>query len=256
VIGAYLAGDGYGIANLSQYGVAVYETDGSAPTHRVDCTMAWGPCDLEQQPVPIPDGAQPSSGSDGAMVVLDRSTGRSYDFWQARPSADGSWSTSWAGIADTNGDGYTPGAAQTGAGVPRIAGVVRTFEIEQGHIPHALAFSTTNACEGTFRYPASKTDGGSGRADCIPEGARIQLDPQVDVAAIPGIAPGELAVARALQTYGAYAMDNGGAKMAFIFETPSPGEDTYTAAGLDHDFFRLQHIPWQNLRVLQQWDGG
>jgi len=256
-IAAYLSADGYGHANLYEYGVPVYEAGSSTPRHRVECRSDWGPCGLEEEPVPIPDGARPAPGSDGAMVVIDRSTNRSYDFWQARQLPDGSWTASWGGVVDTSGDGYTPGAGQTGAGVPRLAGVVRTFEIEQGYIGHALVFSTDNACgEDDFRYPASKSDGYSERPDCIPQGARIQLDPGIDIAAIPDITPAEKTVARALQTHGAYAIDNGGARMAFIFETPLREQDPYQGMGFTYDYFRLDHIPWADLRVLRQWDGG
>jgi len=251
----HLAGDGYANANLDAFGVPVYHADGDTPRRRVTCTRQWDACGLDQEPVPIPDGARPSPGSDGAMVVIDTATGRSYDFWQARPGPDGSWVASWGGIVDVSGDGYTPGAGQTGAGMPRLAGVVRTSEIGRGDIPHALVFSTDNACRGTHRYPASKTDGRSDRPDCIPQGSRVQLDPGLPVDEIPGLTPAERAVARALQTYGAYVVDNGGARMAFIFETPTSGEDPYPAAGLLHDYQRFDDIPWERLRVLRRWDG-
>lgn len=252
---AHLTGKGFGNANLEEYAVPVYEADRDTPRVPVTCTEDWGPCDLEQAPVPIPEGAKPSPGTDGAMVVVDRSSGRSYDFWRARPSSDGSWTASWGGIVDLSGDGYTPGAAQTGAGVPRLAGVVRVAEVEQGEIPHALAFATDNACEGEHRYPASKTDGWSPAEGCIPEGARIQLDPDVDLDALEGLTPAERTVARALQTHGAYAMDNAGTRMTFIFETAEPGDGAYRRAGLLHDYHRLDGIPWERLRVLGSWDG-
>lgn len=253
-ISSYLTGAGHAVANLYEYGVPVYEAAASTPRSEVDCLMEWGHCALEDQPVPIPRMAQPSPGSDGAMVVLDTSTGRSYDFWQAERGADG-WTTAWGGIIDTRGDGHLPGAGQTGAGVPRLAGVVRTTEVEQGVIPHALVFSTDNACAAVHRYPATKTDGASSRDDCIPQGARIQLDPDLDVGAIPDLTPGERMAARALQTYGAYAIDNGGARMAFIFENPALEHDPYPDAGLAYDYFRLERIPWEGLRVLRGWDG-
>ncbi len=42
-----------------------------------------------------------------------------------------------------------------------------------------------------FRPPALKTDGDSRRADCLPEGARLQLDPALDLGSLPGLTPGE-----------------------------------------------------------------
>lgn len=251
-IADHLTGEGFGIANLYEYGVPVYEAVQSTPRSPVDCLQDWGRCPLESEPVPIPTSARPSPGSDGAMVVLDSSTGTSYDFWQAERQPDGGWTTSWGGVVDTSGDGHTPGAGQTGAGVPRLAGIVRVSEVKQGVIPHALVFSTDNACVDVFRYPATKTDGHSERDDCIPQGARIQLDPDIDVDAIEDITPGERMVARALQTYGAYAIDNGGARMAFIFENPSGEQDPYPDAGFTYDYYRLSLVPWDGLRVLAE----
>lgn len=252
-----LIADDHATANLDEYGVPVYEAEDTTPRHEVTCTEQWGPCDLEDGPVPIPDGARPSPGTDGAMVVIDPATDRSYEFWRARRTPDGGWTASWGGVVDLTGDGHTPGAGQTGAGVSRLAGVVRTSEIEVGAIPHALVFSTDNACLGDFRYPATKTDGWSERDDCLPQGARIQLDPAVDVAEIPEMDEAERAVARALQTHGAYAVDNGGARMAFIFETPTSAEegDRYPAAGLQYDYQPLEHIPWDRVHVLRRWNG-
>ena len=136
----------------------------------------------------------------------------------------------------------------------RLAGVIRADEIARGRIDHALVFSTANACP-THRYPASKSDGRSRRSDCVPEGARIQLDPSIDVDSLPGITGGERAVARALQLYGAYAIDSGGAALAVIFEAPTAEPDPYPAAGLDRDYFPMIHIPWERVRLLRQWDG-
>ncbi len=89
----------------------------------------------------------------------------------------------------------------------------------------------------------------------IPEGYRIQLDPSIDVDAIPGITPGEKVIAKTLQTYGAYVGDQGGARMAFIFEAvPGAISDNPAAvwedAGFAWDYYDMQNIPWSQLRVL------
>lgn len=153
--------------------------------------------------------------------MIDWASRRGYDFWQAR-RADSGWMASWGTVASIDGDGR---GGATGAGVHLLAGVVRAYEMRQGQIEHALTFSTDNACRGSFRYPATKTDGASSRPDCIPEGGRVQLDRSTDVDAISGITPGERAVAKALQRYGAYARDNGGAQVALIFENPAGEAD-------------------------------
>jgi hypothetical protein len=128
--------------------------------------------------------------------------------------------------------------------------------MEHGQIDHALGFISENTCASVFRYPASKTDGHSGNANCIPEGTRIQLDPSVNVDAIPGINAGERIVAHALQTYGAYCKDTGGSKLAFGFEDPVGKPNPYPGLGFSNDYYDMPHIPWNHLRVLAQWNGG
>ena len=245
---SYLSGAAHpGVADIYEFGVPVWDANAATPRYHVNCTEPWGACGLEQTTVPIPDNAKPSYGSDGAMVVIDWSTRKMYEFWQAG-KVNGTWQTSWGGVNNVDGDGTTNGPI--GAGVSRLAGVVRTGEIAQGRINHALVFSTNNACQSVYRYPATKTDGLSARSDCLPEGTRIQLDPSINVDAIAGMSPGERAVAKALQTYGAYAVDNGGANMAFVFETPSGEADPYPGVGMSWDYYGFDHIPWNRLRVL------
>lgn len=243
---------------LRETGVPVFDAYASTPRYNVSCTMDWGPCPLEDAPVPIPANARPSTSSDGAMVIVDWSTGKSYEFWQVERSG-GVWRTSWGSVNSVRGDGYDASAASpTGAGVSRLAGVVRTYEIEQGNIDHALVFASSISAPGVFRYPAAKTDGSNMHkvAVPLPEGARIQLDPTIDVDALPGITRGEVLVAKALQKYGAYNIDNGGyASMGFNFETPVDEPDPYAAAGLAWDYAGMPHIPWTKLRVLRTWNG-
>ena len=178
--------------------------------------------------------------------------------WQPPQRPDGSWEKSWGTTTPLDGSGV-PETFRTGSGISHLAGVVRVSEIAAGLIPHALVFSTNNTCPGEFREPATKTDGTSDRPDCIPEGARIQLAPSLDVAALQ-LSPAEAAIARALQKYGAYAVDTGGAPIAFYFEIAedadrvNPGS-VYSANGLRSDYFDLSAIPWQYLRVLAKWDG-
>ncbi len=241
-------------ANLYEFGAPIFNAGVDTPSYAVDCTKPWGTCDLEKQRVRIPMNAVPNTGSDGTMIVIDQVARLSCDFWQAQRVNSG-WRTSWGTCASIDGTGSSPSGGATGAGVDGLAGDVRTYEIAQGRIDHALNFATNNSCRDVFRVPATKTDGVSLRSDCLPEGARVQLDPAVDVDALPGITPGEKAVGHALQTYGAYNRDNAGAPIAFGFEKPTTGVDPYPAAGFAWDYYGMPHIPWNKLRVLRQWDG-
>lgn len=250
--------DGGGIAQLYDYGIPVYEVDEDTPRVDVSCTETeWGPCPLEQEPLRIPDDAVPSAGSDGAMVVIDWSTGRVYDFWRAERLPSGDWTASWGTWASVDGDGVGGAdGGSTGAGLNLLGGLIRLDEIEAGEIDHALALVSDKSCPEVYRYPAIKTDGHSSGLPCIPQGARVQLDPAIDVESIPGITPGEIAVAQALQSHGGYLRDSSKVAMGIAFEVPTGDRDPYPdVAGFPYDYYEMPHIPWSQLRVLASWDG-
>ncbi len=238
-------------ANLVQYGVPIFTAQPGTPEYRVQCVgQNWGICPFAGWPVPIPAGAQPNSGSDAAMVTVDKASGTVFEFWRASRAGD-QWSTQWGAVNSLHGSGW--GGAATGSGASRLAGVIRVAEISAGAIPHALALQTNNACS-TFRPPALKSDGTSLRTDCLPEGARLQLDPALDLTTL-GLRSGELAVATAMQTYGGYVVDAGGAPLSVSFEldtsAPPPGlGKVYQAAGFRWDYDPMDHVPWEKLRVL------
>lgn len=244
---------GLGHANLVEFGIPIYEAAPDTPRRTVRCTItAWGVCPLAGSLRPIPDDAVPNAGRDGAMVIIDRSAGTADEYFQAAET-DGEWTTGWGETTSLTGSGW--GGGTTGAGASRLGGVIRVAEIGAGEIPHALVLESDTACVGSFRAPAQKTDGEADRADCIPEGAHLQLDPTIDVTAIPDITPGEVAVARALQQYGGYLIDRADTSLAIGFEvapdaTPSNPGAVYTKAGLAWDYYGMPHIPWDRLRVL------
>jgi len=246
-------------ANLVEFGVPIYEARPSTPTYEVSCGMTgiWGSCPFTGRRMPVPDDAEPSPGSDGALVVVDRIQQNAGEYWRAARS-DSGWTASWGAVNPLTGSGW--GGASTGAGASRLAGVVRMSEIKAGRIEHALVLQSDNVCRGVVRPPAVKTDGRSTRADCLPEGTRLQLSPAVKVAKLSGITPGERAVARALQLYGGYVIDRGGAPLSVSFEVArdatasSPGA-VYRDAGLTWDYYGMPHVPWRKLRVLRTWRG-
>jgi hypothetical protein len=255
-----LFSQGSHVADLDEFGVPFHRADASTATRSVTCTEPWGTCLLQRyNPRPLTVGMLPSPGSDAAMVVVDvgpRSgsmRGRTIDeYWQYAWNG-GAPTTSWGTVVDLDGDGRTGGA--TGAGLSRAAGVVRADEIERGIVDHALVFSTRYCKTTTFRFPASKTDGKYAGAGAIPEGARYQLDPTLNPDAY-GLNRGERAIFVALQRYGAYAMDCGGATAALIFEdVPGNPGAPYQAAGLAWDYYGFSRIPWGRGRFLRSWNG-
>lgn len=239
-------------ANLVEFAIPIYHAAADTPRYTVGCTgRSWGRCPFDGYQVPIPDGARPHTGSDGAMVVIDKSAGKVFEFWRAQRTGN-TWTANFGAINNLDGSGW--GGAATGSGASRLAGVIQMAEIARGEITHALAIQSDNVCANVFRAPAIKTDGTSLRSDCIPEGARIRLDPAVNLDSLT-LAPAARAVARALQIYGGYVIDRGGAPLSVSFELdPTAGNDSigsvYQQAGLRWDYDNLPGVPWNRLQVL------
>lgn len=248
-------------AAVYEFGIPIYQADENTPLVEITCAEQWGKCPFPAK-VPIPAGARPAPGSDGAMVVVDASTDTAYEFWRAKQVDTGRWVTSWGAVTEhlSESDGQVRGHA-TASAMSRLGGVIREREIAAGHIDHALSASSILACRSRFRPPALKTDGTNTNPDCIPEGTRLQLDPSIDVDAIPGITDAERIVARALQTYGVYIVDTGGSALTLSFELPTGTDDakkvpeTYRSAGIAWDYFDFLHLPWSRMQVLENWRG-
>ncbi|MUL62071.1 fibronectin type III domain-containing protein [Mycobacterium sp. CBMA293] len=256
---------GQHIADLNDYAIPIYNAVPTSPVVSVQCTEPWGTCPLPSS-IRLPAGAIPNAGSDHALVNIDWSTNPpiSYEFWDANIATGNSITTAWGGITVNllNGSGIQDGGGTVGAtatNVSRLAGVIRLREIQDGVIPHALAIASSVACTDYFRYPAAKTDGRDISANCVPEGTRVQLNPAINISSLP---IGEKIIAKALQTYGAYVIDQSAVPVAMAFEGDSSliGKSgqlpaVYRNAGFAWDYYDMVHIPWSGLRVLQQWNG-
>jgi hypothetical protein len=160
--------------------------------------------------LPIPNGAHAAEGSDGQIIMIDRASGDEWGFWQFDGSG-GSYHATNGYHYNVRWSGVPPHRfVSRGAGVPYLTGLVRPCEIKRGRIDHAIAFAYPNP-SGEHTYPATKSDGGGGGGD-IPEGGRLQLDPTISAARIRswGCRNACFTIARALQRYGMYVIDNSG----------------------------------------------
>ena len=239
----YLSRSAAGIAGLdqaltsdpTQYTYPVYEVDESTPVVRLTVDRTWSNVTADGRrleiatnvtvDVPIPRRAVAAAGSDAQIVIVDRGRGDEWGAWHLRRERDGwraenayHYNTRWSGVPPRAADG-TPFGSR-GAGLPYLAGLVRPCEIARRRIDHALAFAYDGP-DARSVYPATKSDGVRAGGATLPEGARLQLDPSLSAARIRswGCHGACLVVARALQRYGMYVIDNSGRpKIMFEYE--------------------------------------
>jgi hypothetical protein len=211
--------------------------------------------------VPIPEGALPAGGSDAHMTIFQPSTDKLWEFWQAHMEADG-WHASWGGAINhvSKDPGYYtpdayPGATtqwgSTASSLPVIGGTILASELEAGTINHALALDIPDARAGVFAWPAQRTDG-TGGSELLPEGARLRLDPDLDLDSLD-LPPAARTIAEAAQKYGVIVRDRTYHATAFYAEDPTPtGSDPYPKMfnwQLPSEV--LLAFPWDRLQVMK-----
>ncbi len=130
-----------------------------------------------------------------------------------------------------------------------LGGDIRPEEIRQGHIDHALSMITPYTRSGYIACPATHTDGKYSDTAAIPEGARVQLDPTFNVDAQNWPA-WEKTIAKALQTYGAYIVDTGGALAVRGVTDQNLGSNSWASTNTPKGA-NISNIPWNLIRVLQ-----
>ena len=109
--------------------------------------------------------------------------------------------------------------------IPAPAGLVRPEEIAAGVIPHALHL-ISNVWSSQCVYPAAHSDGSTPNG--IPMGSRLWLPRSVSLA---GLTTYQAMEATALQEYGGYAGDSGGA-FTVPFQSTADGVTKYPFASL------------------------
>ena len=245
--------------SMYRFAVPIFHADINTPVRKVTTTLPWGTSPFAKQEVRIPDSAKPNSGNNASFMVIDWHARRTWEFYKfTRVGSDAK--TAWGGTISIDGDGVKMAGAGT-AGASMLAGLVRVHEIEDGSIEHALNIASEFAKAREVRFPGHKSDGDYTGPGALPVGARLQLDPTIDVDAIPGISRGEIIIAKALQKHGAYCIGKTDVPILINFElapdarsNSQPGK-VYSASGFSGGPGDLTHIPWNRLRVLKNWDG-
>jgi hypothetical protein len=224
-----------------------------SPRYTVPCTVYK--CTLGALgSIPIPRGTLPDPQGDGHLAVWDPVTHVEWDFWQ--PTYDAAadrWTASAGAAASTDGDGLAPAgtAGADAADIPLLAGLVRPEEIAAGHIDHALMFAMPGVATGAPKCPATHSAGSNTSPYALTEGTRLQLDPSLDVSAL-AVPAWEKTILRALQRYGMFLRDQGGA-LTILGENPlNRGYDAWAQVGVTTSggSIALKGVPWDRLRVI------
>lgn len=243
-----------------QYTPAVYRFSKKTPRRTVELSGWYSTYDSgdrsrvghghgSTQRIPVPAATRPPAGTDSQIVLLDPKRRVEYGLWQFQRSAGGQ-------ITATNAYRYhtgrryhgrfADGLAGRGAGLPYLGGLVRPCELARRRIDHALAFAYDSPAA-SFVYPASKSDGVGETGVDLPEGTRLQLDPGLGNSAFDawGLSPGAKAIARALQKYGMYVVDNSGSSKIFLESRRSARWNRGIGRNL------VSGIPWNEFRVVR-----
>jgi hypothetical protein len=259
----------------------ISETSYSTPLYRVPAdqpkvsvaldTGSWGaPLRMALHGgVPIPAGARPAAGTDGHLTIWQPSSDTLWEFWKAVKRRDG-WHASWGGAMQhvSRNPGYYTATSWTGlsasqgwnwgstaTSLPVIAGTIMIDELRRGRITHALAMAIPDACARSFTWPAQRTDGSDPGANCLPEGAHLRLDPNLDLSAL-SLPPITRMLAEAAQRYGMIVRDRTSHAVGFYAEDPTrTGTDPYSGprglyGGLRPWNF-LPQFPWDRLQLLK-----
>jgi len=254
-------GNNFGI-NATKWTVPVYEVDSTTPRydvgkyflsreekeHWMSERKHFGHGPGFGKNVPIPEYATPDPEQDAHFSVVDWQNRIAWDMWGLGKTPGGEWISRTGMKYSLDGDGtfehigfdimdgesvhfHGPSRA---AGVPAIAGLIMYDEVLSGKIRHKLSCATRFNAKQEFVYPATWTDGFV--TNGIPEGAVIQLDPELDLEQFD-LLPGEMAVARALQEYGMVVVDGAGG-------SPIYAEGLWGHPGKSWD------------GILREWEGG
>ena len=223
------SGENIGL-NIESYTIPIYEVNSKltkfqkikqTPHHMEDGkvhTRFGHEAEFDEVGVPIPDNLKPSPGADMHVAIVDWEKNMVWDMFLVEQLKDGSRTSATGMVYPLNGlgvfdnadfdvklntsiHGHGPGVA---AGVPIIAGVIRYDEVKSGEIRHKLCGGLRFVAYQEYVFPSTWTDGNFDGG--IPEGATIQLDPNLDLSQFD-LTKEEIVVAKALQNYGLVIID-------------------------------------------------
>ncbi len=179
--------------NTRRWSVPLYTVPPDQPTVQVEHNNGGTSRSLSAAwtAVPLPPEAEPAAGSDRHLVVWQPSTDKLWEFWHLSHEG-GVWSAPWGGAMEhvstsegVYGPSSWPGATTqwgaTASSLSLAGGLITLEDLEHGKIEHALAIGIPDVRAGVYSLPAQRTDGKTNDPLALPEGARLRLDPELDL---------------------------------------------------------------------------
>ncbi len=208
--------------NAEQFSQPIYTANESSPL--VQVRLDDSPTGPRTITIRWPEGAVPDPAGDANVNIINPDGETTWDLWLVRRDGNG-WRAGFGTLVDLRGSGFENGTRAAWASA--IGGLIRTHELDALEIPHALAMAADRSyLAEPFLWPSWGHPGSTaGFTGPLPYGTLVVVDAAVDVEAL-GLSPATVAVARAMQDYGAYVVDLAG------------GEALYAEPGVDPDKLR------------------
>lgn len=184
--------------------------------------------------IPYDPAWHPSPDADAHLAVIDAAAGCDYEFQEFDAATLSAHAEGTYRIY--SGSGAHAPTGHTGGALSLLAGLVRPSDVQAGAVRHALAFAAPVTGPGAVS-PATSSDGRT--AGGPPEGTRFQLDPSLDLRPWH-LSRFQLMIARALQRYGMYLRDTGGAVTLYAQSTSDGSSYSLTPQPLPRDL--LLHL--------------
>jgi hypothetical protein len=162
-------------------------------------------------PYPIPANAPieggASSTGDRHVIVVQPSTGKLYELYDAHRLPDGSWHAGSGAVFNLTTGALRPAGwtSADAAGLPILPGLVRYDEVASGVINHAIRFTVANT-RNAYVSPARHEASSKTAAALPPMGTRVRLRADFDISGYPQQAR---VILQAMKTYGMIVADNG-----------------------------------------------
>ncbi|GIG28918.1 hypothetical protein Cma02nite_15180 [Cellulomonas marina] len=192
---------GVPVVNSSRWSIAVFRAKSTDPTQKVTNTKTGAVYWLK-----MPSGTAPTYGTDKHVAVVDVNGYTGWEFYKMTKVATNTWTTTRVVKTDLRVNGMADGARASGVSI--FAGLIRADELRARSIRHTLALGIPDSM---LKYgqvwPARTQDSSAATtySGSVPMGTMVAIPPSVDVTKL-GLTADGLALAKALQNYGAHVL--------------------------------------------------